>query len=66
MHETLTKCTSNMGFSGNSSILPRINFGVIGQDSSPQSHTAATLDRWACIPHIRKTNYFLLLTTKTG
>lgn len=46
MHETLTKCTSYMGLNGNSSILPRINFGVTGQDSNPQSHTAATRDRW--------------------
>ena len=41
----LTKCSSNKGFSGKSSILPRINFGVVGQESSPQSLTAATLDR---------------------
>jgi len=43
--EPLTKCSSNKGFSGNSSVLPRSNFGVCGQVSSPQSLTAATLNR---------------------
>ena len=38
-NETLTKALCNKGFSGNSSILPRIKFGVTGQDSSPQSPT---------------------------
>jgi hypothetical protein len=41
-----TKCSSNKGFSGNSSILPRINFGVGRQESSPQSLTTTTLDRF--------------------
>ena len=41
----LTKCSSNKGFRGNSSVLPRINFGGGGQESSPQSLTAATLNR---------------------
>ena len=49
MHETLTKCSSNKGFSGNSSILPRSNFGVGGQESIPQSLTAATLNRYRAI-----------------
>jgi hypothetical protein len=43
----VTKCSSNKGFSGNSSILPRSNFGVFRQESSPQSLTAATLNRCA-------------------
>ena len=43
--QPITKCSSNKGFSGNSSILPRSNFGVGGQESSPQSLTAATLIR---------------------
>ena len=41
----ITKCSSNKGFSGNSSILPRSSFGVSGQESNPQSLTAATLNR---------------------
>jgi len=41
----LTKCSSNKGFSGNWNILPRSNFGGGGQESSPQSLTAATLNR---------------------
>ncbi len=45
-NDPLTKCNSNKGFSGNSSILPRSNFGVCGQESSPQSLTADTLHRW--------------------
>ena len=39
-NETLTKAICNKGFSGNSSILPRINFCVGRQESSPQSLTA--------------------------
>jgi hypothetical protein len=45
--ERLTKAICNKGFIGNSSILPRSNFGVGGQESSPQSLTAATLSRYA-------------------
>ncbi len=44
-NETLTKAICNKGFSGKSSILPRSKFGVACQESSPQSLTAATLDR---------------------
>jgi len=42
----ITKYSSNKGFSGKSSILPRINFCAGRQESSPQSLTADTLDRW--------------------
>jgi len=41
----VTKAICNKGFSGNSSILPRSNFGVGGQESSPQSLTAYSLSR---------------------
>ena len=41
----LTKAIYNKGFSGNSSILPRSNFGVGGQESSTQSLTVYSLDR---------------------
>ena len=44
----LTKAICNKGFSGNSSILPRSNFGVGGQESSPKSLTAYSLDRYNC------------------
>jgi len=44
-NETLTKAMCNKGFSGNSSILPRLNFGAVGQESSPQSLTAYSLNR---------------------
>ena len=40
-----TSYSSNKGFSGNWNILPRSNFGVFRQESSPQSLTAATLNR---------------------
>jgi len=46
-NETLTKAICNKGFSGNLSILPRINFGVGGQESSPQSLTAYSFDRYS-------------------
>jgi hypothetical protein len=42
-----TKCSSNKGFSSKSSIFTRTNFGIFRQESSPQSLTAATLDRCA-------------------
>jgi len=41
-----TKCGSNKGFGGNSSILPRSIFGGGGQFCRPKSLTAATLKRW--------------------
>ena len=44
--QSLIKAIFNKGFSGNSSILPRSNFGVGGQESRPQSlialHIAST------------------------
>jgi len=46
-HETLTKAICNKGFSSNSNILPHSNFGVNGHDSSPQSLTAYSLDRYS-------------------
>jgi hypothetical protein len=56
-HETLTKAICNKGFSGNSSILPRIKFCVGGQESSPQSLTAYSLDRYAsCLGDIGTSN----------
>jgi len=39
-HEGITKAICNKGFSGNSNIQPRSNFGVGGQVSIPQSLTA--------------------------
>jgi len=44
-HMAITKAICNKGFSGNSSILPRIKFRVGGQESSPQSLTAHSLYR---------------------
>ncbi len=44
--EGITKAICNKGFSGNSSILPRLNFSVGGQESSPQSLTAYSLNRF--------------------
>ncbi len=38
-NETPTSGIKHWGFSGYSSVLPRIKFGVTGQDSSPQSPT---------------------------
>ena len=43
----VTLCSSNMGFSGNLNILPRINFCGGEQGRSPQSLTTATLVRRA-------------------
>jgi hypothetical protein len=44
--QLVTKAICNKGFSGYSSILPRSNFAVGGQESSPQSLTAYSLDRY--------------------
>ncbi len=44
-YERTTKAICNKGFSGNSSILPRIKLRVGGQESSPQSLTAYSLNR---------------------
>jgi hypothetical protein len=41
-----TKAICNKGFSGCSSILTRIKFCVGGQESSPQSLTAYSLNRY--------------------
>jgi len=49
MHKTLTKAICNKGFSGYSSILPRIKFRVGGQVSSSQSLTAYSLSRWLSV-----------------
>ncbi|HNO37165.1 MAG TPA: hypothetical protein PKN57_04495 [Saprospiraceae bacterium] len=43
--QPVTKAICNKGFRGNSSILPRSNFCVGGQVSSPQSLTAYSLNR---------------------
>jgi len=48
-HRAVTKCICNKGFSGYSSIVARSNFRVGGQESSPQSLTAATLKRYNLI-----------------
>jgi len=43
--EPLTKAICNKGFKGILSILLRSDFGVGGQEGSPQSLTAYSLDR---------------------
>lgn len=42
-HQAVTKAIYNKGFSGISSILPRSNFVIGRQESSPQSFTAYSL-----------------------
>ena len=44
--DPLTKAICNKGFSVNSSVLSRSKFGVGGQESSPQSLTAYSLNRY--------------------
>jgi len=53
-HQAVTKVICNKGFSGYSSVLPRIKFRVGGQESSPQSLTAYSLNRWAQHKKIQK------------
>jgi hypothetical protein len=45
--DRITKAICNKGFSGTLSILFRSNFGVSGQECSPQSLTAYSLSRYA-------------------
>ena len=42
-----TSGIKHWGLSGYASVLPRIKFGVTGQDSSPQSPTFHTANRYA-------------------
>jgi len=51
--DPLTKAICNKGFSVNSSVLSRSKFGVGGQESSPQSLTAYSLNRWTKPPLCR-------------
>lgn len=44
-HQLVTKAICKKGFGGNSSILPRIKFRFGGQESSPQSLSAHSLNR---------------------
>ena len=42
----VTKCICHKGFGGYSSVEARLNFGVVGQESSPQSLTAYSFKRY--------------------
>jgi len=44
--QLVTSGIKHWGLSGYSSVLPRIKFGVTGQDSSPQSPTFHTAIRY--------------------
>ncbi len=46
-HIPPTKCICHKGFGGYSSVVARSNFRVGGQETTPQSLTAHTLDRYA-------------------
>jgi len=58
-NETLTKCICHKGFSGYSSVVARSKFRVGGQETTPQSLTAHTLDRQT----VQKPPLFLFLLT---
>ena len=57
-NETPTRGIKHWGLIGYSSVLPRIKFGVSGQDSSPQSPTFHTAKRWQqpCDTTLRRIN----------
>ncbi len=44
--QQVKKAICNKGFSGNLSIVPRSDFCIGGQESSPKSLTAYSLDRY--------------------
>jgi hypothetical protein len=45
-HQPLTRGIKHWGLGGYAIILPRIKFGVTGQDSRPQSPTFHTANRY--------------------
>lgn len=45
-HQHPTKCICHKGFSGYSGVVARSNFRIGGQETTPQSLTAHTLDRY--------------------
>ena len=48
-HERTTRGIKHWGLSGYLSVLPRIKFGVTGQESSPQSPTISYRHSLGCI-----------------
>ena len=48
-HENTTRGIKHWGLSGYSSIMPRIKFGVTGQESSPQSPTISYRNPSDCL-----------------
>jgi hypothetical protein len=63
-HIPPTKAICNKGFSGNSFDLPRSNFGVGGQESSPKSLTVYSLNRWLSVGKKKIPLRFLRIFTK--
>jgi len=63
-NETLTKCICHKGFSGYSSVVARSNIRIGGQETTPQSLTAHTLDRQTVqkLPLIVKNHSFKSLS----
>ena len=53
-HQPLTSGIKHWGLSGYASVLPRVKFGVTGQDSSPQSPTISY--RRPLPPSVKKEN----------
>jgi hypothetical protein len=45
-HESTTRGIKHWGLSGYLNILPRIKFGITGQECSPQSPTISYRQRW--------------------
>jgi len=54
-NETPTKCICHKGLCEYSSVVARSNFRVGGQETTPQSLTAHTLDRWAQVQKTKQT-----------
>jgi len=50
-HKHTTKCICHKDFSGYSSIVARSNYRAGGQETTPQSLTAHTLDRYGQYRH---------------
>ena len=61
-HQPLTSGIKHWGLSGYASVLPRIKFGVTGQESSPQSPTISYRRPLSAIMRIHNLSYILLLS----
>ncbi len=62
----VTRGIKHWGLGGYLNFLPRIKFGVTGQESSPQSPTISYRHRWAQVCLMTRKNIIEKLTLESG